>query len=113
LSLGREVAAVPGPVTCPASRGANALLAAGAHLVTCAEDVLAIVGQARDRWTSTGDLDRDEQAVLAGLPCSSGSAGRWVEASGLPGGRARPALGRLLARGALRRLPGGQLARVL
>ena len=113
LSLGREVAAVPGSVTCPASRGANALLASGAHLVTCAEDVLAIVGRARDRWCDVADLDTDERAVLAGLPCSSGSAGRWAEASGLPGVRARPALGRLLARGVLRRLPGGRLARVL
>ena len=113
LSLGREVAAVPGPVTSPAAAGANALLAAGAHLVTCPEDVLAIVGQARDRWYGPGDLDVDERAVLGGLPSASGSAGRWTEASGLPGARARPALARLLARGVLRRLPGGRLARVL
>ena len=113
LGLGREVAAVPGPVTSPASAGANALLSSGAHLVTCAEDVLAIVGRARVRWGAPADLDSDERAVLEGLPCASGSPGRWSDASGLPSARARPALARLLARGALRRLPGGRLARVL
>lgn len=113
LSLSREVAAVPGPVTSPASAGANSLIAAGAHLVTCPEDVLAIVGRARDRWSDAADLDLDERTVLAGLPCASGSMGRWTEASGLPGPRARAALGRLLTRGVLRRLRGGRLARVL
>ena len=113
LSLGREVAAVPGPVTSPASAGANALIAAGAHLVTCAEDVLAIVGQARERWNDARGLDADERAVLKGLPAASGSPDRWVEASGLQGPKARAALARLLTRGALRRLSGGRIARVL
>jgi DNA processing protein len=40
LQLGRTVAAVPGPVTSPASAGANALLRDGAHLVRDARDVL-------------------------------------------------------------------------
>ncbi|HVW17148.1 MAG TPA: DNA-processing protein DprA, partial [Solirubrobacteraceae bacterium] len=38
--LGRIVAAVPGPVTSPASAGANALLRDGAELVRDAQDVL-------------------------------------------------------------------------
>ncbi len=40
LEQGRDVFAVPGPVTSPASRGCNRLIQDGAKLVTAAEDVL-------------------------------------------------------------------------
>jgi DNA processing protein len=43
-SLGRAVAAVPGRVTSPLSRGTLALLRAGAPLVRSAEDVLELLG---------------------------------------------------------------------
>jgi DNA processing protein len=43
LALGREVAAVPGRVTSPASQGTHALLIAGAHLVRDASDVLDLL----------------------------------------------------------------------
>jgi DNA processing protein len=43
-SLGRAVAAVPGRVTSPLSRGTHALLRAGAALVRGAEDVLELLG---------------------------------------------------------------------
>ena len=41
--LGRDVAAVPGPVTSPRSAGANALLFDGAHLVRDPRDVLELL----------------------------------------------------------------------
>src|SRR5262249_16859461 len=43
LGRGRPVAAVPGRVTSPASRGTHALLIGGAHLVRDASDVLDLV----------------------------------------------------------------------
>jgi DNA processing protein len=43
LGLGREVAAVPGRVTSPASQGTHALLIGGAHLVRNASDVLDLL----------------------------------------------------------------------
>jgi DNA processing protein len=43
-SLGRVVAAVPGPVTSSASAGCHVLLRNGAHLVTRCEDVIELVG---------------------------------------------------------------------
>jgi DNA processing protein len=50
--LGRDVGAVPGQVTSPLARGANALLADGAHVIRGPEDALDIVcgvGEWQDR----------------------------------------------------------------
>lgn len=44
LDENREVFAVPGPITSPTSVGTNRLCRDGAHVVTCAEDVLAALG---------------------------------------------------------------------
>lgn len=44
LELGVPVMAVPGRIDSPMSQGTNNLIKAGAHLVTSAEDVLAILG---------------------------------------------------------------------
>lgn len=44
LDLGREVFAVPGPITRETSAAPNALIRDGARLVTCAEDVLEELG---------------------------------------------------------------------
>jgi DNA processing protein len=100
-ALGRTVMAVPGPVTSPMSAGCHRLLRlqpTPAVLVTCVEDVLAVVGSAGeglgapgvsnpaadvrdelerldpvarrvfDGLPSTGFLRVDEIAVRSGLP---------------------------------------------
>jgi DNA processing protein len=43
LEMNRFVAAVPGPIDSPQSAGTNALIAAGAQVVTCAGDVFALL----------------------------------------------------------------------
>ena len=43
LEQGKEVFVVPGNITSPLSAGCNALLKQGAHVVTCAEDVLEVI----------------------------------------------------------------------
>jgi DNA processing protein len=48
LDAGREVMAVPGEITSLLSRGTNALLRLGAVPVTCVEDVLEVLGIARE-----------------------------------------------------------------
>lgn len=47
LELGRDIGAVPGPVTSAASAGPHRLLQEGAALVTDAADVMALVGRMR------------------------------------------------------------------
>jgi DNA processing protein len=44
LELGRDVAAVPGPIDSPQSVGSNRLLRDGAHVITSVEDALCLVG---------------------------------------------------------------------
>lgn len=65
--FGREVGAVPGPVTSRVSAGPNALLAAGAHIVRDARDVLdELIGPeaASDRLSSGAPLNDHLAAVL-------------------------------------------------
>jgi len=46
LNIGRDVAAVPGPIDSPQSVGANRLLLKGAHVITSVEDALQLAGLA-------------------------------------------------------------------
>jgi DNA processing protein len=78
--LGREVGAVPGPVTSRVSAGANALLADGAYVVRSAGDVLdALFGpgaaEARRIETSAQPaLDGPLRALLESIEQGKGSA---------------------------------------
>jgi DNA processing protein len=47
LELGRDVAAVPGPIDSPQSVGTNQLLRNGAHVITNVDDALQLAGFAR------------------------------------------------------------------
>jgi DNA processing protein len=59
-ALGRNVCAVPGPVTSSASVGCHALLRGGAVLVTRAEDVIEVIGR-------VGELAPEEQRPTSAL----------------------------------------------
>jgi len=114
LGLGRPVGAVPGSPLSPVSAGSNRLLAAGAAVVTSADDVVELLaGEVAGRRRRVAGGDPDAATVLGAVPGASGPAEAWMEASGLPRDRARSALLRLLAAGAMRRLAGGRIARVL
>ena len=69
---GRDVLAVPGPITSPGSAGTNELIRDGAACVLSAQDVLAALGLEGQPSAQLplGDLlpvDADEQALLARL----------------------------------------------
>lgn len=74
-SLGRPVAAVPGPVTSSASAGCHVLLRGGAELVTRADEVLELAGRigelAADQphpATALDGLSEAERLVYEALP---------------------------------------------
>lgn len=63
--IGRDLGAVPGPVTASASAGANALIGQGACLVRCAQDVLdAMLIDSSVRSPTGPRLDPDLAAAL-------------------------------------------------
>ena len=86
LELGRDVAAVPGPIDQPQSVGANALIREGAQIISSADDLLALIGltpalrmaradPASDEgrvWSALADgpLDMDTLCTMSGLPAA-------------------------------------------
>lgn len=95
--LGRDLGAVPGPVTSRASAGPNALLAAGAHVVRDAQDVLdALLGPGRERIEPVRpDLAPDLEAALAAVEAGHCTCDAVATATGLSGPAAAAALSRL------------------
>ena len=70
LEQGREVMAVPGPVSSHLSRGGHALIRDGAALIENTEDVLSALGftlETTQEETSSEKLDRTQQRVLDAL----------------------------------------------
>ena len=91
-SLGRSVCAVPGPVTSSASVGCHALLRAGAHVVTRAEEVVELIGRtgelAPEEPRASSPLDGladEDKRVYDALPRRGArTADQVAVASGLP-----------------------------
>jgi DNA processing protein len=95
--LGRDLGAVPGPVTSRASAGPNSLLASGAHLIRDAQDVLdAMLGPGRKLIAHSGpELDPRLQAILAAVEAGESTCDAVATATGVPGPAAAAALSRL------------------
>jgi DNA processing protein len=95
--LGRDLGAVPGPVTSRASAGPNGLLASGAHVIRDAQDVLdALLGPGRSLIApATPNLDPDLEAVLAAVETGSSTCDAVAATTGLSGPTAAAALSRL------------------
>lgn len=116
---GRDVCAVPGPVTSPVSRGCHRLIREGAALVESTEDVLEAVGLpgGAPGDEGAGAEARPEDDVLAGiLAAVEGtvtSLDRIVAVTGLAGERASAALVELELAGFVRQVPGGYIRRPL
>ncbi len=95
--LGRDLGAVPGPITSRASAGPNNLLAGGACLVRDAQDVLdAMLGPGAQKIERTGPpLDPGLAAVLATVEGGEDSCDAVAASLHLSGPEAAAALARL------------------
>jgi DNA processing protein len=125
--LGRDLGAVPGPVTSRASAGPNELLAGGACVVRDGQDVLdAMLGAGATRLQRTGPaLDPELARVLAAVDAGATTADAVVEAMDPradgaraaapepPAARASAALARLELLGYLAATPVGTFTRTL
>jgi DNA processing protein len=95
--LGRDLGAVPGPVTSRTSAGPNSLLASGAHLIRDAQDVLdAMLGPGRRTVArSAPALESELAAALTAVEAGESSCDAVATATGLSGPAAATALARL------------------
>ncbi len=117
--LGREVFAVPGPVTSETSRGANRLIQDGAKLVQGWEDVLAELPPVWRRCLTEcvgaeapGPApEGDETRVLPLLGGEPIHIDHVIARSGVPSGRTAAALLSLELKGWVRQLPGQHYVR--
>lgn len=110
--LGREVAAVPGPVTSSRSDGTNALIRDGAHLVRDARDVLDLLygvggGALGPCAAPAPTLPPELARVLAMVRAGADVPGRLVE-RGVPLDEALVGLTELELRGCVRRTLSGR-----
>jgi DNA processing protein len=95
--LGRDLGAVPGPVTSRASAGPNNLLAGGACVIRDAQDVLdAMLGPGREQVDRPApELDPELEAVLAAVESGHSTCDAVATATGFSGAAAAAALARL------------------
>jgi len=117
---GREVFAVPGPITSGLSEGPNRLIQDGAKLVRGVEDILeelprgaapaagnSVSGRSEEIGVGTG-----ESGILEALDPVLGSTADELSASlGLPTGSLLSSLLELELEGKINQLPGGRFAR--
>ncbi|HXJ79457.1 MAG TPA: DNA-processing protein DprA [Candidatus Methylomirabilis sp.] len=125
--FGREVMAVPGRVTSPASRGAHALIRDGATLIESWEDVVAeLPARWRECVTSTTGGERaaraddrattrhgeDAARVLGVLGAEPATMDDIIEKTGVLSGRAAALLLTLELDGHIRRIEGERFVRL-
>jgi DNA processing protein len=119
---GREVFALPGPVTSRVSKGCHSLIRDGATLVTSAEDVLEQLGPAAEPITTeTGQhvhqpgellLNEQERLVLDAIESEATSIDAITRTCQIPVHRVLSTISVLEMRRLIRRLSGQYVARM-
>ena len=121
LEQGREVMAVPGNITSKRSEGTNKLIKEGAHVVTCAMDILDALGIIESE--SLNDINEEihnimkiplapeEKTVYALLEGGSMYLDDIVKKAGCSARDVMVALSKLSVEGLIRELPGQRYTR--
>jgi DNA processing protein len=111
LELGRNLAAVPGPIDQPQSVGSNRLIRDGAHAITCAEDALALLNLTPPPRVPRGAPDGDEGRVWTALSDGPLDMDTLCHRSGLPAAQCMAAVTRLEVSGAVECALSGEVRR--
>lgn len=133
LEAGRDVFAVPGPITSPKSRGAHNLIRQGAKLVTCATDLLEeyrldlpnaeqlpynrgrsaeMSGHAEQGLFPKVKLSTDERRIIILLEQEEQSLDQLIDRLGWDFGHLHSVLLSLIIKKQISQLPGTKYARV-
>jgi DNA processing protein len=110
LELGRNVAAVPGPIDVPQHRGANELLRDGAQVIASPDDLLALLGRSLP-VPAAPSLEGDERAIWDALGDRALDLDALTTLSRLPAQRCLAAVTTLELRGAVECALGGEIRR--
>jgi DNA processing protein len=111
LHLGRDIAAVPGPIDQPQSVGTNRLIRDGAVALTTVEDALALVGLTPPARTPRVAPDGDEGRVWSALAEGPLDMDALCHRSGLPAAQCMAAVTRLEIAGAIECALSGEVRR--
>ncbi|QGG48158.1 DNA-processing protein DprA [Heliorestis convoluta] len=110
LEQGREVFAVPGPITSSQSKGTHRLIQQGAKLVTSIEDILSEV-QIQFNFLAKPkqeiDLEPNEKKLLSHLDWEGKTIDQLIHCTGLKGPEIAVLLTHLEMKGMIKSLPGG------
>lgn len=117
LDLGRDVAAVPGPIDVPQSGGSNALLRDGAIMIAEIADALALVGALLPRAGAPNSIeppapsDVTQRAVLDALDSPAPDLDALAARASLPARRCLAAVSALELSGAIECALTGEIRR--
>lgn len=101
LDLGRDVAAVPGPIDSPQSQGSNELIRDGAHAITSVADALALVGLDPIVRSAPALRDEVEVRIWSALDAPAASLDELCARAALPVSACLAAVTSLELRGAI------------
>jgi DNA processing protein len=114
---GRQIYAVPGPITSPNSAGCHQLIRQGATLVSAGEDILedfqtlSLTGTAAPPSKPSPQLAGVEAIVFAALGSEAAQVDSLVDSTGLPPATVATTLLKLEMLGIVRQLPGFRYCR--
>lgn len=110
LETGRDVWAVPGPITHPNAEGPNALIRDGATPITCPDDIAHALGLAprQERLPMPPSLGPEERAAIEAVAAGHETADALAKALGRPVTAVAGLLTTLELSGALRAVGGGR-----